>query len=159
MTAQQDFIKREKFLDEYETNLGLPYRSLFTVDDELQNYFVMDRSQIEKLSAKDCSVIAYRLAQYSFHMQRCINREKAMIPYAEQQLNNIIAQNLESYSKFTKHDMKVASICRENKAAEEWSRIIIWAQQRVAKLEDLAQGINNLSYRISTVQKHKEEAK
>lgn len=155
--AKEQLTKREELLDSYERSLGLPSTNLFEVDDELQNYFIMDRTQVEKLSSRECSLIAFRLSQYSFQMQRYINREKAIITYAQSKLDQIVANHSDDYDKFTKHEVKIEKICKENSAAEQWKQIIIWARQRVQRLEELARGIDNLSYRISMVQKHKEE--
>jgi len=157
MTVKESLTKREQLLDEYETSLGLQYRSLFQADDELQSYFVMDRSQIEKLSPRDCSVMSYRLTQYAFQMQRCLNRERAIIPYAERELNQIVSNHSKDFSQYTKYDVKVAMVCAENNAAKEWQQIIVWATQRAIRLEELAKCINNLAFRISMVKKQNEE--
>ena len=157
MKAKEVLSKREKILDDYERGFGLPSIHLFDANEELQNYFIMDRSQVEKLSSYECSVISFRLSQYAFQMQRYVNRERSVAIYAESQLASIVSNHINDFDKYTKHEVKVESICKENVAAREWKQIILYAKQRVERINELSQGINNLAYRISMVQKHKEE--
>lgn len=152
-TVKEKASNRSRILDEYEKEIGLPSLKLYQVDVEFQNYFVMDRKQIEKLSPRECSVIAFRLSQYSFFLQRSINRERSMLTYAKLQLDAIVAKHSGDFDKYTKHEVKESNICASNSAAMEWKRIQITAQQRIDRLDSLAKGVDSLAYRISMVQK------
>ena len=80
----KDKVKEwDDILDEYEKGLGLPtYQGNQFSNEELEHYFSMDRKVLEKLTPQDCGEIAYRLGQFSFHVQRSINRELARSNWA-----------------------------------------------------------------------------
>ena len=48
-------------------------------------------------------------AQYAFNMQRYLNRELAILPFAESELNKIVAKHVGDYDKFLKHEIKYMS--------------------------------------------------
>ena len=82
-TSKEEIAYWDAILDEYEQSIGLPqYNNDALPADELNTYLTMSRDSIEKLSPKDCAQIAYRLSQFSFHIQRTLNRELARYNWA-----------------------------------------------------------------------------
>ena len=58
--SQEQVAEWDRILDEYESSVGLPqYSSSSFTGEELNGYFYMDRSQIEKLTPEDCGHFYY----------------------------------------------------------------------------------------------------
>ena len=91
-TTKEELESWDKLLDEYENKLGLPlYYDSVLPEDELNTYLTMDRNVLEKTMPEDCGQIAYRLAQFSFHVQRTYNREMARHNWADETIKEVIA--------------------------------------------------------------------
>lgn len=134
-----------KALDDYEKEAGLPEPIKPGEEEELQVYFSMSRDEIESLSSKNCAAIAFRLAQYSLYIQRLYNRETSRLSWAKATLSEAISVDLKQYDKFTKHEIKVAQIAKENEFVGKIQSIINYAQQRVDRLYFLSSNIKYLS--------------
>ena len=148
--------ERNKILDQYENNIGLPPNLPPGDESELQEYLSMDRTAIEAMSPERAIAISIRMSQYSFYLQRCINRDKAIKTWADSELSDVIASEVNSFDKYTKYEARVALICKNNSAAGELRRIQLFASQRIERLSELAAGIKNLSYVISLMFKLKQ---
>ncbi len=85
----------DRWLDEYERNIGLPDISNYT--DTAQEYFNLTRNQLEKLSIEDCAHGAYILNNLALHIQRNINRENARSNWAKQRLKVYAADKVSQY--------------------------------------------------------------
>lgn len=147
----------DKVLDEYESKLGLgsynQYSGSFS-NEELNNYLIMDRNVIEKLTPEDCAQIALRLGQYSFFLQRTINREVARHNWAEQTIKEVIADEINNYKGYGYIEKSMQAI-KHNSKAESLNKIQKYAKQRMDRLNFLANGVKNLSDILLTVQKTK----
>ena len=90
-TAKEQVQSWDKILDEYEQSIGLPkYSPTLLPEEELNTYLTMDRNALEKLGPEDCAQISYRLGQYSFHLQRTVNRELARLNWAEEKIKEVL---------------------------------------------------------------------
>lgn len=132
-------------LDDYEQECGLPKPQKPCDSDEIDKYFNMTRDQIEKLTAEDCGQIAYRLSQMSFHIQRLFNREKSRMTWAKSKLDSMVAAESQQYDKWTKYEVKVELIKRQNIYANSLGKILTYAQQRIDRLTSISIQIHNLA--------------
>jgi hypothetical protein len=145
----------DKVLDEYETSIGLPnYNSQVLPEQELNNYLTMNRDEIEKISPEDCAQIAYRLAQFSFHLQRTINRENARYNWADETLKEAIADDINNYKGYGYLE-KSAQAIKHNEKATAINKIKKYAKQRSDRLTYLANATKNLADIILAIQKTK----
>lgn len=154
-TAKEKLDINAQLIEKYERGLGIPEIKAPGEDSELQEYLNMERDVIEKLSPNRTWSISVRLSQFSFYLQRCINRNKAVVKFADYELNKLVAQEVGQYDKWTKHEVKVSLICKENVAAAELLQIKNYAEQIVERLTDLSAGIKSLSFVFSMGYKHK----
>ncbi len=153
-------LKQEQInqiLDGYEESVGLPKRTKFTEDKEIQHYLNMKRNEIEKLSPEDCAQISYRLAQYSFYLQREFNREQARTVWADNELKLIVMPQISQYGQYTKFEVAYHSVIKENEAAQNLYKIKTIAIQRVARLTYLASSLKHLSDIMLANQRAKRE--
>lgn len=154
-TAKEEIKYWDEILDQYEQSIGLPiYKDDNLSSEELNTYLSMNRDAIEKLTPEDCAQIAYRLAQYSFHIQRTVNRESARHNWAEELIKETIADELNSYKGYGYIEKSTQAI-KHNDKAQSLNKIKIYAKQRTDRLSYLANGVKNLSDIILSVQKTK----
>jgi hypothetical protein len=155
-TTKEQVDQWDKVLDEYEQSVGLgKYNNIngFT-EAELSSYLSMNRDSIEKLTPEDCAQIAYRLAQYSFFLQRTINRETARFNWSEETIKETIADELNNYKGYGFLEKSLQAI-KHNEKASALNKIKKYAQQRMDRLNYLASSVKNLSDIMLSVQKTK----
>jgi hypothetical protein len=155
-TTKEQVEEWDKVLDEYESSLGLGnYNNLHSFNEtELNNYFTMSRDIIEKLNPEDCAQISYRLAQYSFYVQRTLNREIARHNWADETIKETIADEINNYKGYGFIEKSLQAIKHNDKAAA-LNKIKKYAKQRIDRLSYIANSIKNLSDIMLSVQKIK----
>lgn len=154
-TAKEELETWDGVLDEYETRLGLPtYSENILPEAELQNYLTMSRDVLEKTTAEDCGQIAYRLAQFSFHIQRTLNRENARYNWAEETIKEVIADDINTYKGYGYLEKSTQAI-KHNDRASNLNKIKKYAKQRCDRLTYLATSVKNLSDILLSIQKTK----
>jgi hypothetical protein len=154
-TASEQLAHWDKVLDEYENTLGLPsYQNNILLENELNEYLVMDRTALEKLSPEDCAQISYRLGQFCFHMQRSLNREIARYSWAEETIKEVIADDINNYKGYG-YVEKSAQAIKHNDRAQSLNKIKKYAKQRSDRLTYLSSSIKNLSDILLSIQKTK----
>jgi hypothetical protein len=154
-TSKEEVQYWDSILDEYENSLGLPtYNYNSMSETELNEYLSMNRDALEKLSPEDCAQIAYRLAQFAFHLQRTINREAARYNWSEENIKEVIADELNQYKGYGYIEKSLQAI-KHNDKASSLNNIKKYAKQRMDRLSYLANSIKNLSDIIISVQKTK----
>lgn len=145
----------DKILDEYETSLGLPqYNNSIMPESELNQYLTMDRNVLEKLNPEDCAQISYRLGQFSFHIQRTINRELARLNWSEEMIKETIADDINNYKGYG-YVEKSSQAIKHNDKASSLNKIKKYAKQRSDRLQYIASSVKNLSDILLSIQKMK----
>ena len=142
-------------LEEYEEKLNLPKNEAPGEESELQEYLTMPADVIESISAERTLSVSIRLSQFSYYIQRLINKHKSMRTWVDFQLNKVIASRIDSLDKYTKTEIKIAQICRDNEEAQQLSRLKLYASQEIDRLSELSSGLKNLSYVFSLAYKSK----
>lgn len=154
-TTKEEVKYWDDILDEYEQSLGLPaYKNDIFPEDELNQYLTMNRDAIEKLNPEDCAQISYRLGQFSFHIQRSINRELARYNWADEVMKETIADELNNYKGYGYVEKSIQAI-KHNDKAQSLNKIKNYAKQRSDRLSYLANGIKNLSDILLSIQRNK----
>jgi hypothetical protein len=155
MTSKEELEHWDNILDDYENQIGFTkYKSSLLPESELNHYLTMNRDELEKLTPDDCGQIAYRLSQFSFHVQRTINREQARHDWAEDTTRSVIADEINSYKGYGYLEKSLQAI-KHNDKAKSLDKIRIYAKQRIDRLSYLANSINNLSHILLNIQKLK----
>jgi hypothetical protein len=155
MNTKDQVQEWDKVLDEYEKSLGLgSYRPDTFSEEELNNYFQMNRNELEKTTPEMCGEISYRLAQFAFHIQRSINRELARLNWAEETIKETIADEINNYKGYGYIEKSLQAI-KHNEKASALNKIKKYAKQRSDRLQYLANGIKNLSDIMLSIQKTK----
>lgn len=151
--SKEEVENWDKILDEYESGIGLPtYAAEALPESELQEYLTMNRNVLEKTAPEDCGQIAYRLAQFGFHLQRTINRETARFNWAEETIKEIIADEINNYKGYG-YIEKSSQAIKHNDRAAMLNKIKKYAKQRSDRLTYLSSAIKNLSDILISIQK------
>lgn len=154
-TAKEDLEKWDNILDDYENSLGFSrYRPDMLSEAELNEYLLMNRDSIEKLSPEDCAQISYRLSQFSFHIQRTLNREIARYNWADETIKEVIADEINNYKGYG-YVEKFYQAVKHNDRAISLNSIRKYAKQRMDRLSYIANTIKNLSDILLNIQKTK----
>ena len=154
-TSKEELEKWDTILDEYENSIGLnKYKPDFLSESELNTYFSMNRDTIEKLSPEDCAQIAYRLAQFAFHVQRTLNREIARFNWADETIKEIISDEINNYKGYG-YVEKYYQAVKHNDRAISLNSIKKYAKQRMDRLSYISNTIKNLSDIVLSIQKTK----
>jgi len=152
-SSKEEVENWDKILDEYENSIGLPsYAGQCLPESELQEYLTMSRASLEKTTPEDCGQIAYRLAQFGFHLQRTINRETARVNWAEETIKEVIADEINNYKGYGYVEKSTQAI-KHNDKANMLNKIKKYAKQRSDRLTYLASSVKNLSDILISIQK------
>ncbi|MEX0597955.1 MAG: hypothetical protein WD512_15810 [Candidatus Paceibacterota bacterium] len=153
--AKEELNEWDTILDQYENSLGLStYIATVLSETELNSYLTMNRDELEKLTPEDCAQISYRLGQFSFHIQRTINRELARYNWSEETIKEVIADEINNYKGYG-YVEKAHQAIKHNDRAQSLNKIKKYAKQRSDRLSYLANGIKNLSDILLSIQKIK----
>jgi hypothetical protein len=154
-TSKEELAHWDEILDSYEKNIGLSaYNSQVMPEEELQNYLIMSRDVLESMTPEDCIQIAYRMGQFSFHVQRTLNREIARHNWAEETLKEVIADEINNYKGYGYLEKSIQAI-KHNEKATALNNIKKYAKQRMDRLSYIANNIKNLSDIMIMVNKSK----
>jgi hypothetical protein len=154
-TAKEELQYWDTILDEYEKSISIPLYSASSLSEsELNSYLSMNRDNIEKLTPEDCAQIAYRLAQFAFHIQRTLNREIARYNWSDESIKETIADEVNSYKGYGYIEKSLQAI-KHNDKANSLNSIKKYAKQRIDRLSYIANNVKNLSDIILAVQKTK----
>lgn len=154
-TSKDELNHWDKLLDEYEKSIGLSqYQHDILPEVELNHYLAMSRDELEKLTPDDCAQISYRLGQFSFHIQRTINRELARYNWSDENIKETIADDINNYKGYGYIEKSYQAI-KHNDKAVALNKIKKYAKQRADRLSYLANGIKNLSDIIMSISKIK----
>jgi hypothetical protein len=154
-SSKEELKHWDDILDEYERSIGLSsYKADVLSEAELDGYLTMNRDALEKLGPEDCAQISYRLGQFSFHIQRTINREIARYNWADETIKETIADEINNYKGYG-YVEKAGQAIKHNERAQSLNNIKKFAKQRSDRLSYLANGIKNLSDILISIQRNK----
>lgn len=154
-SSKEELQYWDKILDEYENSIGLSEFSTSIIpSEEINKYTSMNRDEIEKLSPEDCAQISYRLSQFSFYVQRSLNREIARYNWADENIKEVIADDINNYKGYGYIEKSIQAI-KHNEKANGLNSIKKYAKQRSDRLQYLANSIKNLSDVMISIQKSK----
>lgn len=151
LTAKQQLEKIDAALKQYEKTCGLPD---IVPHSEAEQYLNISHKELQRLSSEECGEAAVVLAQYSFHLQRCLNAEIARMTWAEDTVKHTITDQLKQQGGNSFEERKMASI-KHNEFAYKVDQIRMWAKCRADKLAYLASKVEFLARTFLDLQQTK----
>lgn len=125
----------QKFVDnidsyiESKNFIGPKFNEEFKAAEQL------DIEKLNCLTRDDCFSYGFMLYQYADFIATELNRNKAVLLFCEDSLNKIFADEMFDMPQYTKHEIKVGAILRENELAKKINEWKIIAQSRIDLLQ------------------------
>lgn len=143
----------DQALDEYEKKTGLPTFLENNSHQDIEKYLSMSRDKMEKLTIQDCAEIAIVISSFSFHLQRCLNRENSRANWANNKLKEIVSGKEQQYRG--SWDSQFNQAVQEDSFTRKLLKLKNYAQQRSDRLTFLSSLAKHLSEMYVNLQRSK----
>lgn len=152
LTIEDKLKEAHSFLDEFESIHNL---NIVSIPADTENILNLTHPQLEKLSAIQCSEYAFHLAQYAYYIQRIYNKESANLKWLNDQMLSLVSNKLNDYDKYTKYEVKLRLISRENEVAKRLLGLISFTEQKIERMSFLGATISKMSDKLTDLQRAK----
>lgn len=95
----------------------------------------LTKEDMGKMTTQEMFDTAYLLYGYSTYIQDEINKNKVALNWCEDQIEKLVAANLNNFDQYTKHDVKRQIIIKENSYAASVDSMRAVAEARLQYLE------------------------
>lgn len=126
-------------LDQFLANIDAYIQAKNFVGPAFNEEFKLAESMtietINGLTQEDCFAHAFMLYQYADAIAQELYKHKTIAAWCDDNLNVILGREVSEMSQYTKHEMKVGAVLKENEVARkinEWKTV---AQARVDYLQ------------------------
>ena len=130
--ANEQFEAFKNSIDEYIELKGIKQVS-FTDDFDIA--LNLDLDVMDKLTQQECFDYAYTLYQYAGYIQDEISQQQVVVDWCNSRLNYIIATNEDCFPQYTKHEMKIPILIKENSFASKVDQWRLVAESRLKRLD------------------------
>tara|TARA_Y100000356_G_C11246082_1_gene284059 strand:+ start:344 stop:826 length:483 start_codon:yes stop_codon:yes gene_type:complete len=130
--ANEQFEAFKNSIDEYIELKGIKQVS-FT--DDFDVALNLDLDVMDKLTQQECFDYAYTLYQYAGYIQDEISQQQVVVDWCNSRLNYIIATNEDCFPQYTKHEMKIPILIKENSFASKVDQWRLVAESRLKRLD------------------------
>jgi hypothetical protein len=141
----------DALLDDYERGLGLPTAFAKEIETEATALMNMPPAVLRKMSAVELGEAAFILRQFSFHLQRAVNRELSRVTWCEENIKAVIAKTVHTYRGVSFEERKLQAV-RENDAAAKVDKLRVHAKLRVDRVSFLSAKAGDLSEMLKSLQ-------
>lgn len=155
LRAQQQVEKLDSVLDEYEQANGIergPY------NEEVKEYLNLTRPQMLAMTGEECSIARFILEQYSFYIQKLLNKEISRASWCESNIDIIFAREANSYkimgSFQSKEEIK-GLVINGNSYCKKLNDLRVAAQNRINRLHGLPEKISYMSSALRSLENSK----
>lgn len=124
------------FLRQVDDYLQSNHVEKIKISEEAESAEQFSLDEIRALSQDDCFNYAYALLQYASSINYEKERQKIALNWCNDSLNTIIACEIDSFSPYTKHDIKIASIITSNSLASKINEWKMVAESRILMLDN-----------------------
>lgn len=154
--AEKRKSELEIALDNYENEMHF---GAVHPHNDIEDYLTMSRADISALTADDAGEIGFMLAQYSFYIQKTVNRHQAMMNWAEANIKTIVARTIDQYNApYSTFEEKKMKAIAGNDAAMVFQQFIVEAKKRIDTLSYLSQKIESMSRAMLEIQQTKRKS-
>ena len=132
LTASERLAKHIEQIDNY---LDLSNVRFAAFREEFLDTANMPLERIKTFTQQELFDRAYVLYGYSSYIQDEINKNKVVLDWCRDQIEKIVADNLDRFDQYTKHEVKRQSIIRENSYAAKCDQMRGVAEARLQSME------------------------
>ena len=101
--------------------------------------------QLRDITNDEAMIHSYSLYSYAHHLQDEYGRNLIKLNFAEDNIRKIVASQVDQFGKYTKHEIKVEQIIKENKFAEKLDLIRRHAQARLDALDGKVRDVRRMA--------------
>lgn len=151
-TVDELLLDSQGYLDDFEEIhlLKKPYLPTNGVEALELSY-----EQLAKLSAEQCGEYSHIIAQYSAYIQRIENKEAATLIWLTSKLQDLVCNKLNDYDQYTRYEIKVKLIARENDVVKKLLQQINYTEQKLARLKYISTSITKQSETLNNLRQTK----
>lgn len=155
MNTSEQIDRINEILDEYEATHGIVSPDASHNLEHIERFINMPYKQTQALTPEECAEGAYLLSQYSYFVQKEQNKQIALNNWAIAKLNDMLCNEIVNFAGIAKHEVKVASLIKENHVAEKLSKIIRHSESIMNRLNFLSSNIKHMSDMLINIQRAK----
>jgi len=151
LTIEERLKEVEGELDEFENACSLPAKCPFEVENESKRLLELVPSVLKSMTATQCGEASYTLQQFSFYLQKAVNKEQSRIAWAEECIKRIISSAINQVNGKSYDERKTKAIV-QNDAASKLDKIRVESQSRLNRISFLSQKVEMLAKAMIQVQ-------
>lgn len=151
LTSEQKLQATNDGLDKYEQGIGLPNVTSLAVEAEAKRILNLEPSVLNKMSATECGESAFCLRQYSWYLQRSLNKERTNMKWAEESTKRTIAATIHNYRGVSYEERKMQAV-KDNDVASNLDTLRIKAQLKIDRISFLADKIGDMAKSLESLQ-------
>ena len=110
-------------------------------NSEVDDIINLDSHSLKSLTPEECCQKAFVLQGYCSFLQKIYNKHLARFKWCEEFINHIVAGRANEFDKFTKWEVKVNHVIREDDFAQNVWRVKRVAEGKVTLLSDTIRDI------------------
>lgn len=146
--------KVESELDAFETVNALPAKIPLEVENEARRLIELSPVILKTMTASQCGEASYVLQQFSFFLQKAVNKEQSRITWAEENIKRVISSGINQVNGKSYDERKIKAIS-QNDAAIKLDKVRVDAQLRLHRISFLSQKVESMAKSIMYVQARK----
>ena len=132
LNAAEQFEGFKKAVDDYIELKGIQQISF---SEDFKTALSLDLDTIDRLTQQECFDYAYTLYQYAGYVQDECSQQQVVVDWCNSRLNYVIATNEDCFPQYTKHEMKIPILIKENSFASKVESWRLIAESRLKRLE------------------------
>ena len=110
-------------------------------NSEVDDIINLDSHSLKSLTPEECCQKAFVLQGYCSFLQKIYNKHLARFKWCEEFINHMVAGRADGFDKFTKWEVKVNHVIREDDFAQNVWRVKRVAEGKVTLLSDTIRDI------------------
>lgn len=142
----------QEILDEFESIYQIRKVELPSNLDEIWS---IGYDILQQLSVDELAHYSFILAQYSLYIQKIYNKESSKYLWLENKIQDITCDKLSQYDQYTKYEVKLRLIARENEPLRKLLGLLNFTKQKMTRLEFIPSSIKTLSDKLDNIQRMK----
>lgn len=145
--------KAHDVLDDYERAHSLVY---VEVASEVDRILALTYEELQNLTPQVCAEYAFMLSQYGLYIQTICNKESGNLKWYNHKMVNMVCHQLPQYGdKYTKYEVRLALIARENAAVKSLLSKINLTEQKLERLQFIGSSVKNMADSLNNLQRAK----
>ena len=133
--------KLESFIKDLEEYTKFEGVAIIEHNPEVESIINLSSFELKSLTSEECCEKAFVVQGYCNFLQKISNKHLARFKWCEELINHTVASRANNFDKYTKWEVKVTSIIREDDFIQKVWRVKRIAEGRVTILSDTVRDI------------------